>query len=174
MSNTHTRPMAVFGFTLAAVAVSASLGIASVSGAPESDIHDTCKPPATVDNSNVCTARLISVTANSTDGTITGMAVGGGAALTLWGQSDAYLKSEGFGDTPSDPIQQWDKAIDRVNNTDPASPDWYGAGKSQAFLSRELNGLAARFPVNTIIVRFMPDDSHAGWFKLVSIQPVAQ
>lgn len=174
MPNSHTRPMAVFGFPLAAVAVSAILGIASVSGTPGSDIHDACKPPATVDNANVCTARLLSVRANSTDGTISGTAVGGGAALTLWGPSDAYLKSQGFGDTPPDPIQQWDNTIDRVNNADPASPDWYGAGKSRAFLSRELNGQATRFPVNTIIVRFVPDDSHAGWFKLVSIQPVAQ
>ena len=147
------------------------LGIASAHGTPGSDIHAWCMPPATVD-SDVCTARLISVTTNVTDGTITGTPVGGSAPLTLSGQSGAYLKSVGFGDTPPDAVRQWDSTIDRVSDT--SSPDWYGAGKSNAFLPRQLNDLAARFPANIIVVRFTPDDTHAGWFRLTSIQPVAQ
>ena len=146
------------------------LSIAPAHGAPGSD---TCKP-ATSGDDNVCIARLTSVTANTTDGTITGAPVGGGAAVTLWGQSDAYLKSAGFGDTPPDPVQRWDAAIGRVNNADPSDPDWYGAAKSRAFLPRSLDELASRFPPDIIVARFVPDDTHPGWFRLVSIQPVAQ
>jgi hypothetical protein len=114
------------------------------------------------------------VTANSIDGTITGTPVGGGAPVTLWGQLDAYLKSQGFGDAPPDPVQRWDSAIDGVVNTDPSGPDWYGAANSRAFLPRTLNDLASRFPPDTIVVRFVPDDTHSGLFRLVSIQPVGQ
>jgi hypothetical protein len=146
------------------------LTIAPAHGTPGSD---TCKP-ATNTGDNVCTARLTSVTANSTDGTITGTPVGGGAPITLWGQSDAYLRSEGFGNAPPDPVQSWDAAIDRVNSADPSDPDWYGQGKSRAFLPRSLDELATRFPPDVIVVRFVPDDTHSGWFRLVSIQPLAR
>jgi hypothetical protein len=61
-----------------------------------------------------------------------------------------------------------------VNNADPSGPDWYAAGKSRAFLSRSLDEVASGFPPDIIVVRFVPDDTHSGWFRLVSIQPVAQ
>jgi len=174
MPNAFIRVFAGLGCAITALVYSAMLTIAPVPAAPGSDIHDVCKPPATVD-ADMCTARLVSVTANSADGTIAGTPVGGGVPLTFSGQSDAYLKSVGFGDPPPDAIQQWDAAIDRVNNADPSSsPDWYGVGKAKAFLPRQLNDQATRFPANTIVVRFTNDDTHAGWFRLASIQPTAQ
>lgn len=58
-----------------------------------------CPAPATVVDDG-CTLRLTSVTADDVNGTITGTPVGGGVPLVLAGQADAYLKSEGFGDSP--------------------------------------------------------------------------
>lgn len=170
MPNDRSDAMAALGAAISVLAFPTILGIASAHGAPGPDI---CKPATSGDDSG-CTARLTSLTANSTDGTITGTPVGGGAPVTLWGQSDAYLKSQGFGDTPPDPIQRWNAEIDGVNNADPSGPDWYAAGKSRAFLPRSLDELASRFPPDIIVVRFVPDDTHSGWFRLVSIQPVAQ
>jgi hypothetical protein len=152
---------------ISALVFAAFLGIAPAHGAPE-----VCGPATNADN-DACTARLTSVTANTIDGTMTGTPVVGGAPITLSGQWDAYLRSDGFGDTPPDPVQSWDAAIDRVNNFDPSDPNWYGQAKSRAFLPRELDELASRFPPNIIVVRFLPDDTHSGWFRLVSIQPVA-
>jgi hypothetical protein len=171
MPNDRSGAVAALGAALSVLAFPTILSIAPAHGAPGPD--DICKP-ATSGDDNVCTARLTSVTANSTDGTITGTPIGAGAPVTLWGQSDAYLKSEGFGAAPPDPVQRWDAAIDSVNNADPSDPDWYGAAKSRAFLPRSLDELASRFPPNTVVVRFVPDDTHSGWFRLVSIQPVAQ
>jgi hypothetical protein len=114
------------------------------------------------------------VSADNVNGTITGTPVGGGAAVTLAGQADAYLKSEGFGATPPDPIQQWDATIDRVSGLDTTGPDWYGNAKSRVFLPRTLNGLATQFPPNALVVRFGPDDAGSGAFPLVSIQPATQ
>ena len=159
---------AAAGAALSALAFPTVVNIAPSYAAPAPDI---CKP-ATGDN-NVCTARLISVTADMTDGTITGTPVDGGAPVTLSGQSDAYLKSTGFGDTPPDSVQRWDATIDGVTNTDPSDPNWYGNAKSRAFLPRTLNDLASRFPPDTLVVQFVPDDTHSGWFRLVSIQPIA-
>jgi hypothetical protein len=170
MPNARSGAIAGLGAALSVLAFPTILSIAPAHGDPGPDI---CKP-ATSSDDNACTARLTSVTANSTDGTITGTPVGGGTPVTLWGQSDAYLKSEGFGATPPDPVQRWDAAIDGVNNADPSGPDWYGAAKSRAFLTRTLDGLASQFPSDIIVVRFVPDDAHSGWFRLVSIQPVAQ
>jgi hypothetical protein len=144
-----------------------ALGVAPAQGAPG---PDTCQPASAGD---ACTATLTSVTANSTDGTITGTPVGGGAPVTLAGRAEAYLKSVGFGDPPPDPVQQWDATIDRVTNVDPNSPDWYGNAKARAFMPRTLNDLATRFPPDVIVVRFVPDDSHPGLFTLISIQPTA-
>ncbi|MHA7731931.1 hypothetical protein [Mycobacterium sp. ML3] len=49
-----------------------------------------------------------------------------------------------------------------------------GNAKARAFLPRTLNDLAAQFPPNTLVVRFAPDDSQPGVFRLVSIQPTSQ
>src|ERR1700731_3880884 len=90
MLNDRGDAMAALGAAISVLAFPTILGIAPAHGAPGPDI---CKP-ATSGDDNACTARLTSVTANSTDGTITGTPVGGGAPVTLWGRSDAYLKSQ--------------------------------------------------------------------------------
>ncbi|OBB67551.1 hypothetical protein A5758_13630 [Mycobacterium sp. 852014-50255_SCH5639931] len=162
--------MATLRAALCAAAFSITLSISPAHAAPP---PAACRPAAGGDE-NACTARLGSVTADTTDGTITGTLVGGGASVTLWGEADAYLKSQGFGYVPPDPIQRWDAAIDGVNNADPADPNWYGTEKSRAFLPRTLDSLASQFPPGVLVVRFVPDDTHSGWFRLVSIQPVAQ
>ncbi|OBB96221.1 hypothetical protein A5781_15100 [Mycobacterium sp. 852002-30065_SCH5024008] len=170
MANFRRGALATARAALCAVAF---LLLLSISRAHADPPPDTCRPAPGGDN-NACAARLSSVTANTTDGTITGTPVGGAAPMTLWGQADAYLKSQGFGDTPPDPVQRWDAAIDGVTHAEPSDPNWYGNAKSRAFLPRTLNGLASQFPPGILVVRFMPDDTHAGWFRLVSIQPVAQ
>ncbi|CAN5311973.1 hypothetical protein BH09ACT8_BH09ACT8_25960 [soil metagenome] len=144
------------------------LGISPAQGDPEG-----CPTAAIVDDS-ACSVTLASVTANSTDGTITGTPVGGQNPITLAGQSDAYLRSAGFGSTVPDSVQQWDAAIDRVTNVDPSDPGWYGQAKAAAFLPRQLNELATQFPPNTIVARFVLDDSNPVNFRLLSIQPVGQ
>lgn len=168
MPNHRHAAVAALGAAISVLAFPTMLTIAPAHGDPT-----TCPAPASV-VADVCTARLTSVTADTVNGTITGILVGGSAPLTFAGQGDAYLKSQGFGDAPPDPVQQWDAAIDRVSNADPSGPDWYGTGKSRAFLPRSLDDLATRFPPNTIVVRFVPGDANAGSFRLVSIQPVAQ
>jgi hypothetical protein len=131
-----------------------------------------CTPADVVDN--VCTARLTSVTADVINGTITGAPVGGGSAITLAGQLDAYQKSAGFGAMPPDAVQQWDTNLDSVSNlsVDPSDPGWYGNAKSRVFMPRTLNDLAVQFPPDVLVVRFTPDDAAPGTFRLVSIQPV--
>src|SRR5262249_20968390 len=66
------RAMAVLGAALSTLAVPAVLGIAPAQGAP-------CTPTA----DNPCTTRLTTVTASSSDGTITGAPMSGGAPVTL-------------------------------------------------------------------------------------------
>lgn len=154
---------------LAVLSFTAALNVAQAQAAP---LPAFCVPPNVVDN--VCTARLTSVSANVTDGTITGKPVGGGTAITLAGQADAYLKSAGFGAAPPDPIQRWDAAIDGVGSFDPSDPNWYGNAKARAFLPRTLNDIATQFPPDVLVVRFMSDDAQQGSFRLVSIQPSAQ
>lgn len=168
MRKDRSRAVAATGAAIAALALPAFLNPAPAHAGP---LPDFCVPASVVDN--VCTARLQSVTANVVDGTITGAPVGGGAAVTLAGQADAYLKSTGFGNGAPDPIQQWDAAIDRVNNlsVDPSDPNWYGNAKARAFLPRTLNDLASKFPPGVLVVRFTPDDAQPGTFRLVSIQP---
>ena len=165
MNGHRTAAMAALG---AALGFLPMLHISPAYAAPSPGF---CVPATVVDG--VCTARLAAVTADNINGTITGTPVGGGVAITLAGQADAYLKSEGFGATPPDPIQQWDASIDRVSNLDTTGPDWYGNAKSMAFLPRSLDELATQFPADTIVVRFGPDDAQSGAFPLVSIQPMA-
>jgi hypothetical protein len=171
MPNNCSRAMVAIGAAIFVPAFAATLNIAPAHSAP---LPGFCVPASSVDD--VCTARLTSVTANAVDGTITGTPVGGGAAVTLAGQGDAYLKSAGFGDAPPDPIQRWDATIDRVNDLDldPSDPSWYGNAKSRVFMPRTLNDLASQFPKDILLVRFSPDDAQAASFRLVSIQPTAQ
>ncbi|WP_234835074.1 hypothetical protein [Mycolicibacterium stellerae] len=171
MPNACSRAMTAIGTAISVLALPVVLNVAAAHGSP---LPGFCSPPSVVDN--VCTARLTSVTANAVDGTITGTPVGGGAAITLAGQGDAYLKSAGFGDPPPDPVQQWDATIDIVNTVgvDPTDPNWYGNAKAKAFLPRTLNDLASKFPPDILVVRFAPDDAEGGTFRLVSIQPTPQ
>jgi hypothetical protein len=122
------------------------------------------------------TVRLASVTAEATDGTITGTPVDGGASVTLSGPLSAYVKSEGFGDTPPVSVQRWDELIDSANTPLPSDdPNWYGRAKARAFMTRTLNEEAVHLPPNTIVVHYSAgDDAPAGWCSLSSIQPVAQ
>lgn len=168
MPNNCRRAMTAIGATTAALVVPALLNVAPAHGDP---LPGFCVPPSVVDN--VCTARLTSVTADVVDGTITGTPDGGGAAVTLAGPADAYLKSAGFGDAPPEAVQRWDAEIDNVSNLDtsPADPNWYGNAKAKVFLPRTLNELATKFPPGSLVVRFTPDDSRPDAFRLVSIQP---
>lgn len=119
------------------------------------------------------TTRLSSVTTDLTNGTITGSPVGGGAPVTLVGELSAYQKSEGFGDSPSAAIQNWDETLDRLNEPRPVDdPEWYGRGKGQVFASRELNRQAAAFPSGTLIVEYGPGSQ--GRCSLTSIRPAAR
>ena len=161
------RAMAV----ISVLALPAVLNTAQAQAAP---LPDFCVPPSVVDT--VCTVRLVSVTANVVDGTITGAPVSGGAAITLAGQADAYLKSAGFGDAPPDTVRQWDTTIDSVSGlgVEPSNPNWYGNAKAKVFLPRTLNDLASQFPADVLVVRFTPDDAQSGSFRLESIQPTLQ
>jgi hypothetical protein len=159
---------------LAAVAVVVLPVVLNIAPAHADPLPIFCVPANVVDD--VCTARLTSVTADVINGTITGAPVGGGTAIVLAGQGDAYLKSAGFGDTPPDPIQRWDGTIDSVGGlgVDQFDPNWYGNAKSRAFMPRTLNDLATQFPPDVLVVRFTPDDASPGALRLVSIQPTAR
>lgn len=171
MPNDRRRTMAAVGAAAAVLAVSAVVNIAPAHASPT--LPDFCVPPRLVDN--ICTARLTTVTDDVVDGTITGTPVGGGAAVTLTGQEDAYLKSTGFEAAPPDAIREWDAAIDKVEglNTSPPDPNWYGNAKARVFLPRTLNGLATKFPPDILVVRFTTDESRPDALRLVSIQPTA-
>ena len=171
MPNSCRRAITAIGAATAALVVPAVLNVAPAHGDP---LPGFCVPPTVVDN--VCTARLTSVTADVVDGTITGTPDGGGAAVTLAGPADAYLKSAGFGDAPPEAVQRWDAEIDNVSNLDtsPADPNWYGNAKAKVFLPRTLNDLATKFPPGSLVVRFTPDDARPDAFRLVSIQPTAR
>jgi len=163
-----TRTAAVIGVALAIPAV------VSTTPAHAAPLPEFCVPASVVDN--VCTARLASVTADAVNGTITGAPVGGGSAITVAGQGDAYLPSQGFGDARPDPVRQWDETIDSVNSLGvaPSDPNWYGNAKAKVFLTRTLNGLATQFPPDVLVVRFTPDDAQPDVFRLVSIQPAPE
>jgi hypothetical protein len=166
MSNARGRTLA--SIAAAVLTLPAAPNIATAHADP---LPAFCVPPSAVDN--VCTARLTSVTVDAIDGTITGTPVGGGAAVTLAGQLDAYQKSAGFGDVPPEPVQRWDSTIASVTNlnTDQSDPSWYGNAKARAFLPRTLNDLASQFPPDILVVGFTADDTQSGTFRLVSIQP---
>ncbi|KAA0101345.1 hypothetical protein CIW49_05100 [Mycolicibacterium sp. P1-18] len=156
-------------------ALTALLWAGLVLGASPADADPTGCPPAAAVDAGSCSARLVSVTADAVDGTITGTPAGGQVAITLSGQPQAYLPSTGFAGGSPDPVQQWDATLERVNSAappgNPTDPNWYGNGKATAFLPRQLNDLATRFPPETLVVRFTPDDGHPGWFRMTSIQP---
>jgi hypothetical protein len=156
---------------VAVLAVSAALNLPEAHAAP---LPDFCGSANVVDD--VCTARLASATADVVNGTITGTPVGGGTAITLAGQGDAYEKSAGFAEDRPDAVKRWDEAIDQVSglSTEPSDPNWYGNAKAQVFLPRTLNGLVAEFPPDTLLVRFTPEDAQPNVFRLVTIQPTAQ
>lgn len=121
------------------------------------------------------TARLAAVTADATQGTITGSPVGGGAPITLSGPLEAYQKSEGFGDNPPQAVKQWDETLDQVNvPIAPDDPNWYGRAKSRAFASRSLNDLAVSFPANILVVHYWQGDPPGAACAMSSIQPVAR
>ncbi|WP_396926374.1 hypothetical protein [Mycolicibacterium sp.] len=165
MRNARGRAMATTsGLMLAVVVPTIATGHAD-------PLPASCMPPNVVDN--VCTARLTSVTADAVNGTVTGTPVGGSTAITLAGQGDVYLKSTGFGDAAPEAVKQWDATIDSVSSlsVDPSDPNWYGNAKSRVFMPRTLNDLATGFPLDTLLVRFAPDDAAPGTFRLVSIQP---
>lgn len=168
MPSDRRRSVAATCAAISVLAWPASVNIASAHASP---LPDFCVPSSVVDN--VCTARLASVTSDVANGTITGRPVGGGTAVTLAGQADAYRKSAGFGDARPDLVQQWDTAIDNAGslNFDQSDPNWYANAKTRAFLPRTLNDLASRFPPNILVVGFTPDDAQPGSFRLVSIQP---
>ncbi len=121
---------------------------------------------------DICTVRLQSLTADAVDGTITGSPAGGGDAITLARQRDAYRKSSGFGDAAPEAVKQRDDTIDEVNGLDvgPSDPN----AKAQAFLPRTLNDLATHFPADTLVVSFTSDDTRSDWFGLVSVQPTSR
>ncbi len=167
MSNTCSR-------TIAAASVFAMPALLNVAAAHADPLPAFCAPAVVVDG--VCATRLASVTDDVVDGTITGTPVGGGPAITLAGQDDAYLKSTGFGDTPPDAVHRWDSEIESVEGlaVDPSDPNWYGNAKSKVFLPRTLNGFAGELPPGSLLVHFtIPDDSRPGAYRLVSIQPTA-
>ncbi|OBK29975.1 hypothetical protein A5634_17020 [Mycobacterium asiaticum] len=168
MPNDRSRATAAISAAISVLAVPAVLNAATAHAGP---LPAFCVASSVVDN--VCTARLTSVTANVVDGTITGTPVGGGTAVTLAGQGDAYQMSAGFGNARPDAVQRWDAAIESVSelSVDQSDPNWYGNAKAKAFLPRTLNDLAAQFPPDTLLVRFTPDDAQPGWFRLVTIQP---
>lgn len=155
--------------TLAALVLAALfLGSAPAQAEPQQ-----CPTGATADGSG-CSARFTGLSANSTDGTLTGTPVGGTAPITIFGQPDSYLRSAGFGSGAPDLVQQWDATIERVNSGKITDPGGYGQGKSEAFLPRQLNELAAQLPAGTILIRFATDDADSHILQLSSIQPVAQ
>ncbi len=137
MTNARSGAMAALGAAMAVLLFQVSPAHAT----PPS----FCAPPANLVD-DVCDARLVSVTADNVNGTITGVPVGGGTAITLAGPADAYLQSVGFGDAPPDAVQQWDTTIERVSGLDMNGPDWYGNAKSRVFLPRTLDELATHFP----------------------------
>ena len=162
----------MFGHTSAftAAAAVASVGLLLGIGPAEADPQG-CPVGATVDGDG-CSARMTSVTADDVDGTLTFTPVGGSTPITVFGEPDFYLPSTGFGSAVPDLVAQWDATVHRVRDVDPADPGWYGQGKAQAFLPRQLNQLATQLPAGTIAIRFVPDESDPHILQLQSIRPV--
>ena len=162
----HTRTVA----TIVALSVAADGGAPPVLADP---LPSYCVPAAA---DGTCSVRLESVTSDVINGTITGAPMAGGSAIVLAGQGDAYLPSSGFGDAAPESIRRWDETVAAVNtlSVDPSDPNWYGNAKAKVFLPRTLNDLAATFPPGSLVVRFAPDESQPGVYRLTSIQPTAQ
>lgn len=158
-------------FRLAGSAALAAGAVLTAAPAHAAPLPGFCAPDVVVDG--ICTARLTSVSADVVNGTITGTPVGGTEAVTLTGQADAYLASDGFGDAPPEPVANWDSTLAQVSGLDvsPADPNWYGNAKARVFLPRTLNDLATHFPPESLLVRFTADEAQPGAFQLVSIQP---
>ncbi|KRD16907.1 hypothetical protein ASE48_27540 [Mycobacterium sp. Root265] len=158
-------------FRLVGATALAAGALVSAAPAHAAPLPSFCGPDVVVDG--VCSTRLTSVTTDVVDGTITGTPVGGDEPITLAGQGVAYLKSDGFGDSPPEAVQNWDTTIEQVSGLDvsPADPNWYGNAKARVFLPRTLNDLATHFPPDSLRVRFTADEAQPGVFQLVSIQP---
>lgn len=156
-ANRRVIAVAAAGITLATV-----LSVTPARGEPGG-----CPPGSTADAGG-CSARLASVTADISAGSLTGTPVGGTAPITVFANLPQYLHSTGFGAAP-DAVQQWDGIIDRVGGP----PADYGEAKGAAFAPRELNRLATEFPPGTLVIRGIPDPSDSHVFVLQSIQPVA-
>ena len=158
-------------FRLAGATALAAGAVLTAAPAHATPLPGICGPDVVVDG--VCSTRLTSVTTDMVNGTITGTPVGATEPITLAGQGDAYLKSDGFGDTPPEAVQNWDSTIEQVSGLDvsTADPNWYGNAKARVFLSRTLNELATDFPPDSLLVRFTADETQPGAFQLVSIQP---
>ena len=158
-------------FRLAGATALAAGAVLTAAPAHATPLPGICGPDVVVDG--VCSTRLTSVTTDAVNGTITGTPVGGTEPIILAGPGDAYLKSEGFGDTPPEAVQNWDSTIEQVSGLDvsTADPNWYGNAKARVFLSRTLNELATDFPPDSLLVRFTADETQPGAFQLVSIQP---
>lgn len=155
----------------ALVAASAGVWVGLVLGIPSAHADpQSCPAGATADGDG-CSARMTSVTADDVNGTLTATPVGGSIPITIFGEPDFYLPSKGFGSAATDLVRQWDATIHRVRDVDPADPGWYGKGKAEAFLPRQLNALASQLPAGTIVIRFVPDESDPHIFQLRSIQP---
>lgn len=168
-----TKPYGRAVTAICALALSIPAGLSVAQAHADPPLPGFCVPAVVVDD--VCTVRLASVTADAVDATITGIPVGGGEAVTLAGQGDAYVKSVGFGAAPPEPVRNWDETIDRVGGleVDPLDPSWYGNAKAKAFLPRTLNELATQFPPDSLVVRFAFDETGSVPFRLVSIQPTS-
>jgi hypothetical protein len=161
----------VNSFRLAGATALAAGAVLTAAPAHATPLPGFCGPDVVAEG--VCSTRLTSVTTDVVNGTITGTPVDGTEAITLAGQGDAYLKSVGFGDTPPEPVRNWDATIEQVSGLDvsPADPNWYGNAKARVFLPRTLNDLATHFPPDSLFVRFTADEAHTGALQLVSIQP---
>jgi hypothetical protein len=153
-------------------ATTATLAAVALLGAAPAHAEPGGCPTGAATDGTTCVVKLTAVTANSADGSLTGTPAGGSAPITVMGQADSYQLSTGFGGNPPDLVQQWDDTIRRVRDANPSDPNWYGQGKSAAFLPRQLNDLATRLPAGTIVLRSVPDPSDSHLFTLQSIQPV--
>ena len=145
---------------------------ALLAGPPTAGAAPGCPTGYTPDGAG-CMARLSAVSANNTDGTLTGTPLGATTPVTIFGEPGFYLPSTGFGGAAPALVTQWDALIAGVGAPDPADPNWYGKGKARAFLPRQLNDIAAQLPSGSIVIRGVPDPVDPHLFTLQSIQPVA-
>jgi hypothetical protein len=153
--------------------VTTSLLCAAVVGVASAQAQPPECPTGYTPDGTGCVARLTAVSADSTNGALTGTPLGGTTPVTVFGEPSRYLPSAGFGSPAPDLVQQWDAVIAGVRAFNPADPGWYGQGKAVFFMPRQLNDIAAKLPPGTIVVRGVPDAGDSHIFELQSIQPVA-